>query len=305
MRADVDPEAVDRNPTSPQSGATPRKKANRQRFTEITASHPYGTLCGNIDCRQPHAHTEKPTRGTGNIRWPNSYCFQCQVSARMGNHICRHCHEILDTCNCEVVPINGGVAMHVVRKTQILPWAPSLKRPVAPTQALNTDVEDAAPTRQRTQAPTATQRTRTPNQTNNLRGWLNLNAAPPARRVFAKRARSRMPAAVRPLTLGTDCSGMDAVAHAVKSLRIPLTHVFASDPDPAAREHMQAKHTIEHLYTFLQERPPTHTDLDVYAAGRLANPSQVSDSSRDSMTHARTSTNRRSTSSSQPGRRSS
>ena len=262
----------------PDSGAAPSgqptklpRKHTKQKFTEITASHPFGTVCGTKQCNQTFAHVTKPLRETGSVRWPNWYCYKCQSSARMGNHTCRHCHQTLTTCICEVVPLDGGVTMQVRRRTQQLPWGTSNSRAVAPTTAspakakAKTTPTQTTPNKNKTKAPP-------PTQGNNLRPWLHLNAAPPVRRVFAKRARSRLPDALRPLTLGTDCSGMDAVAHAIKGLRIPLAHIFASDPDAAAREHMQANHTIQNLYTYLQERPTTHDNLDIYAAGPPCQP---------------------------------
>ena len=252
---------------------TPSPRIKRQRTTEITARHPYGTLCDTLRCRQPHSHTVKPVREPNSIHWLNFYCFQCQVSARMGNHVCRHCHQILDSCNCEVVPIDGGAAQHVVQRTQALPWA-AHTAPVAGHEPVLAPIVDFVPLTGAPCAPLprAQPRARPRPQGTNVRAWLGLNAAPPAQRIFATRARGRRPTNLRPLTLGTDCSGMDAVAHAIKGFQIPLAHVFASDPEQAAQDHMRANHNIQHLYQFLHERPMTHTNLDVYAAGPPCQP---------------------------------
>ena len=107
---------------------------------------------------------------------------------------------------------------------------------------------------------------------NTLRQWLGLNAAPPAQRISAVSRRAKRPFNLRPLTLGTDCSGMDAAAYAIKGLQIPLVHTFASDPNPAAQAHMRANHNIQNLYNFLHDRPTARTDLDVYAAGPPCQP---------------------------------
>ena len=268
---------TDANITTPEldtatTDPAPSPRIKRARSTEITTSHPYGTLCGTRTCRQTHSHTSKPDREPLSIRWLNFYCFQCQVSARMGNHICRHCHTILASCNCKVAPINGGATKRVIRSTQLLPWATHVEPPAHQEPHAVPDITVVIPAKATAQTPKAKPRAVAQPQRNNLRSWLSLNAAPPAQRIFANRTRSRRPATSRPLTLGTDCSGMDAVAHAIKSFGIPLTHVFASDPEHVAQEPMRANHTIQHLYQFLQDRPMTHTDLDVYAAGPPCQP---------------------------------
>jgi DNA (cytosine-5)-methyltransferase 1 len=65
---------------------------------------------------------------------------------------------------------------------------------------------------------------------------------------------------------------MDAIAHALRSLRIPFQHVFTTDPDKAARQHIQNNHISLTHYTYLQQRPFTPTDLDLYCAGPPCQP---------------------------------
>ena len=70
------------------------------------------------------------------------------------------------------------------------------------------------------------------------------------------------------LRLGTDCSGLDAVALALQGLPIPYTHVFASDVDPAAKATIMLNYKVNTFYDTVVGRNVKGMDsVDLYAAG--------------------------------------
>ena len=70
------------------------------------------------------------------------------------------------------------------------------------------------------------------------------------------------------LRLGTDCSGLDAVALALQGLPIPYTHVCASDVDPAAKATSMLNYEVNTFYDTVVGRNVKGMDsVDLYAAG--------------------------------------
>ena len=57
------------------------------------------------------------------------------------------------------------------------------------------------------------------------------------------------------LRMGTDYSGMDMAAYAMKQARIRTHHLFATESDPKVREHLARNHQIEAIYEDIRQRP--------------------------------------------------
>ena len=71
-----------------------------------------------------------------------------------------------------------------------------------------------------------------------------------------------------PLRLGSDCSGMDAPAHALAELGVDTTHAFASDSCPVARAFLTANYPPVSLYMDITKRNHAQVPLvDLYVAG--------------------------------------
>ena len=70
------------------------------------------------------------------------------------------------------------------------------------------------------------------------------------------------------IRLGTDFSGLDGVAYALKSLGIPFSHGFASDTDKRVRRFLRNNHSIKKVYKDVKLRDiNTCGGCDLYAAG--------------------------------------
>ena len=70
------------------------------------------------------------------------------------------------------------------------------------------------------------------------------------------------------LTIGTDCSGMEAPIQALQNLGIPFDHIFSSDTDQYVRTTINENFAPKHLFTDCTTRPPQQTPhVDVYMAG--------------------------------------
>ena len=77
-----------------------------------------------------------------------------------------------------------------------------------------------------------------------------------------------MISAAEVLRLGTDCSGLDAVALALQGMPIPYTHVCASDVDPAAKATFLLNYKVNTFYDTVVGRNVKGMDrVDLYAAG--------------------------------------
>jgi len=70
------------------------------------------------------------------------------------------------------------------------------------------------------------------------------------------------------LTVGTDCSGIEAPIQALKNMNVPFRHVFSSESDAKARLNLQANFAPETLYddVYTRVNQPSQT-VDLYACG--------------------------------------
>lgn len=70
------------------------------------------------------------------------------------------------------------------------------------------------------------------------------------------------------LRLGTDCSGLDAIAIALQGLSIPYTHVFASDNFPAAKATILLNYAVGTFYdTVVGRNVEEMGSVHLYVAG--------------------------------------
>jgi len=71
-----------------------------------------------------------------------------------------------------------------------------------------------------------------------------------------------------PLTVGTDCSGLDTPLFALAQLQIPHIHVFSSESDQKTRQVLVRNHHPIHLYDDVTTRDNSTTPrVDLYIAG--------------------------------------
>ena len=70
------------------------------------------------------------------------------------------------------------------------------------------------------------------------------------------------------ITIGTDCSGIEAPIEALKQLNIPFQHKWACEIDKFARQSILANYEPEILYEDITERDHTKLpDVDIYVCG--------------------------------------
>jgi len=73
---------------------------------------------------------------------------------------------------------------------------------------------------------------------------------------------------MRPIRIGTDCSGIEAPIQALEKLGIPFKHIFSSDIDPYCRESILANYNPEIIYEDLTKRDNSKVpDIDLYVCG--------------------------------------
>ena len=71
----------------------------------------------------------------------------------------------------------------------------------------------------------------------------------------------------RPLRVGTDFSGIDAVILALEFLGVPYEYLFASERGVLARDFLRKNHKPQHLYSDVAQRPAMPGwELDLYGA---------------------------------------
>ena len=72
----------------------------------------------------------------------------------------------------------------------------------------------------------------------------------------------------RKLSVGTDCSGIEAPVHALELLGIEVDHKFSSDIDPEVIKSIQANYEPDRIYTDIMARNhKTLPHVDLYVAG--------------------------------------
>jgi DNA (cytosine-5)-methyltransferase 1 len=70
------------------------------------------------------------------------------------------------------------------------------------------------------------------------------------------------------ITIGTDCSGIEAPIEALKQLRIPFQHKWACEIDKFARQSILANYEPEILYEDITKRDHSQLpDVDIYVCG--------------------------------------
>ena len=70
------------------------------------------------------------------------------------------------------------------------------------------------------------------------------------------------------ITIGTDCSGIEAPIEALKQLGVPFQHKWACEIDKFARQSILANYEPEILYEDITERDHTKLpDVDIYVCG--------------------------------------
>jgi len=75
------------------------------------------------------------------------------------------------------------------------------------------------------------------------------------------------------LTLGTDCSGIEAVAEALQQLGIEYEHVFSSEVYKHARRYIELNHSPTTIYGDMTQRDvSTMRSVDLYVAGPPCQP---------------------------------
>ena len=78
---------------------------------------------------------------------------------------------------------------------------------------------------------------------------------------------------MKPLRLGTDFSGLDAIACALLVLGVPVLYLFATESNSAAQTFLRLNHAPVTLFHDVKDRPiDTAWDLDLYAAGPPCQP---------------------------------
>jgi DNA (cytosine-5)-methyltransferase 1 len=71
-----------------------------------------------------------------------------------------------------------------------------------------------------------------------------------------------------PITVGTDCSGMEAPIQALRNLRVPYSHTFSCDNDTAVRKTIAANYPPDELQDDITTRDVRLTPtVDLYVAG--------------------------------------
>lgn len=73
---------------------------------------------------------------------------------------------------------------------------------------------------------------------------------------------------MKPLRVGTDCSGIDAPIQALINLKIPFTHVFSSEIDEHCVQSIRANYNPKIIYTDITQRDPRSVpNIDLYVCG--------------------------------------
>ena len=73
---------------------------------------------------------------------------------------------------------------------------------------------------------------------------------------------------MKPIRIGTDCSGIEAPIQALKKLGIPFKHIFSSDIDPYCRQSILANYEPEILDKDMTTRDVTKLPpIDLYVCG--------------------------------------
>ena len=76
------------------------------------------------------------------------------------------------------------------------------------------------------------------------------------------RKKARVPKVIR---FGSDCSGMDTAAYALKRLGVHFVHKFASDTHPAARKIIELSSRPERLFDdMLSRTTDEEPEVDIY-----------------------------------------
>ena len=67
------------------------------------------------------------------------------------------------------------------------------------------------------------------------------------------------------ITIGTDCSGIEALIEALKQLNIPFQHLWSCEKDKFAQQSINANYHPNVLYTDITTRNhSTLPDVDIY-----------------------------------------
>lgn len=70
------------------------------------------------------------------------------------------------------------------------------------------------------------------------------------------------------ITIGTDCSGIEAPIEALKQLKVPFRHLWSCEIDKFARASIEANYKPEVMYTDITKRDhSTLPDVDIYVCG--------------------------------------
>jgi DNA (cytosine-5)-methyltransferase 1 len=73
---------------------------------------------------------------------------------------------------------------------------------------------------------------------------------------------------MKPLRVGTDCSGIEAPLQALNLLNIPYKHIFSCDNDPHVVKSIKANHNPKYIYDNIFERDHKELPLlDFYVSG--------------------------------------
>ena len=73
------------------------------------------------------------------------------------------------------------------------------------------------------------------------------------------------------LTIGTDCSGIEAPIQALRQLKIPFRHVWACEIDKFARQSIEANYSPETMYEDMT-KPRDLPQIDLYVCGFSCQP---------------------------------
>ncbi len=93
---------------------------------------------------------------------------------------------------------------------------------------------------------------------------------------FQTPARGDYDSPLHRLTIGTDCSGMEAPLQALANMKIPHDHLFSCDFDPHAQSTIKANFAPHTVYRDLLQRDNTMApNVDVYIAGFPCQPFSV------------------------------
>ena len=80
----------------------------------------------------------------------------------------------------------------------------------------------------------------------------------------------------RQLTIGTDCSGLEAPIQALKNLKVKHDHVFSSDIDPSAIKFIKENFKPKTMFHDVTTRDPEEAaHVDIYVAGFPCQPFSV------------------------------